>query len=103
MTSEKVRLVRSAEDHPDSFEAFVKPEDVAEWTANGWTAEDAPAQADEPQAPHEPAAVAEPDPAQLTKAEIIADLEGMGVDFDPRAPKADLLALRAEARAIRDA
>lgn len=43
------------------------------------------------------------DPAQLTKAEIIADLEGMGVDFDPRAPKADLLVLRTEARAIRDA
>ena len=39
----------------------------------------------------------------LTKAEIIADLEGMGVEFDPRDKKADLLALRNEARAIRDA
>lgn len=39
----------------------------------------------------------------LTKPEIIADLEAMNVDFDPRARKADLLALRDEARAIRDA
>lgn len=30
----------------------------------------------------------------LTKAEIVADLEGMSVEFDPRAKKADLLALR---------
>jgi hypothetical protein len=43
------------------------------------------------------------DPSLLTKAEIIADLEGMSVEFDPRAAKADLLALRNEARAIRDA
>ncbi len=39
----------------------------------------------------------------LTKAELIADLEDMGVEFDPRAKKADLQALRDEARAIRDA
>jgi hypothetical protein len=39
----------------------------------------------------------------LTKQEIIADLEGMGIEFDPRAAKADLLALRNEARAARDA
>lgn len=44
----------------------------------------------------------EPDEG-LTKAEIIADLEAMGVDYDPRSKKADLLALRDEARAIRDA
>lgn len=39
----------------------------------------------------------------LTKAEIHADLEALGVEFDPRARKADLLALRNEARAKRDA
>lgn len=39
----------------------------------------------------------------LTKAEIHADLEAMNVDFDPRAKKADLLALRNEHRAKRDA
>lgn len=39
----------------------------------------------------------------LTKAEIIADLEGMGVEFDPRDLKADLLALRDQARAARAA
>lgn len=39
----------------------------------------------------------------LTKAEIHADLEALGVEFDPRAKKADLLALRNEARAARDA
>ena len=53
----------------------------------------------EPEAEAEPADLT----AQLTKAEIIADLEGMSVAFDPRAAKADLLALRNEARAIRDA
>lgn len=39
----------------------------------------------------------------LTKSEIIADLIAMNVDHDPRDKKADLLALRDEARAIRDA
>lgn len=39
----------------------------------------------------------------LTKAEIIADLEAMQVEYDPRAVKAELLALRNEARAARDA
>ena len=39
----------------------------------------------------------------LTKAEITADLEAAGVEFDPRAKKADLLALRNEHRAQRDA
>lgn len=39
----------------------------------------------------------------LTKAEIIADLEAMAVPYDPRAVKADLLALRNAARAERDA
>ena len=39
----------------------------------------------------------------LTKAEIIADLEGMGEDFDPRHKKADLLAQRNAARAILEA
>lgn len=39
----------------------------------------------------------------LTKAEIHADLEALGVEFDPRARKADLMALRNEARAKRDA
>lgn len=39
----------------------------------------------------------------LTKAEIIADLEGMQVEFDPRAKKDELLALRNEHRAQRDA
>lgn len=38
----------------------------------------------------------------LTKPEIHADLEAMGVEFDPRAKKADLLALRNAARAERD-
>lgn len=42
-------------------------------------------------------------PAALSKAEIITDLEVLGVDYDPRARKSDLLALRDEARAIRDA
>lgn len=37
----------------------------------------------------------------LTKAEITADLEAMKVEFDPRAKKADLLALRNEHRAKR--
>ena len=47
---------------------------------------------------------ADADPAAgLTKSEISADLMAMNVDFDPKAPKAELLALRAEARAIRDA
>ncbi|MEI6439060.1 MAG: hypothetical protein WCO83_02535 [Alphaproteobacteria bacterium] len=57
----------------------------------------------EPEAPAEPEPEAAGDPSLLTKAEIIADLEGMSVAFDPRATKADLLALRNEARAIRDA
>lgn len=39
----------------------------------------------------------------LTKAEIIADLEAMGVEFDPRDRKADLLAQRDAARAAVDA
>lgn len=39
----------------------------------------------------------------LTKVEIIADLEGMQVEFDPRAKKDELLALRNEHRAKRDA
>lgn len=39
----------------------------------------------------------------LTKAEIIADLIAMDVYHDPRDKKADLSALRDEARAIRDA
>lgn len=45
----------------------------------------------------------EDDGEGLTKAEINADLEAMGVEFDPRAKKADLLALRNEHRAKRDA
>lgn len=45
----------------------------------------------------------EDDDDGLTKAEISADLEAMGVEFDPRAKKADLLALRNDARAKRDA
>ena len=39
----------------------------------------------------------------MTQAEIIADLEGMQVEFDPRAKKDELLALRNEHRAQRDA
>jgi hypothetical protein len=39
----------------------------------------------------------------LTKSEIIADLEAMAVPYDPRAVKAELLALRNAARAERDA
>lgn len=39
----------------------------------------------------------------LTKSEIIADLESMQVEFDPRAKKDELLALRNEHRAQRDA
>lgn len=51
----------------------------------------------------EPGAEPEAGPEGLTKTEIIADLEAMGVDYNPRAPKASLLALRNDARAIRDA
>lgn len=39
----------------------------------------------------------------LTKAEICADLEALKVEFDPRAKRADLFALRNVARAKRDA
>ena len=39
----------------------------------------------------------------LTKAEISADLEAMQVEFDPRAKKEELLTLRNEHRAKRDA
>ena len=49
------------------------------------------------------AAAGDDDGEGLTKAEIIADLEGMGAEFDPKALKADLLAQRNEARAKRDA
>jgi len=41
--------------------------------------------------------------SELTVRELCADLEAMGVDFDPRAKKAVLQKLRDEARAIRDA
>ena len=41
--------------------------------------------------------------AGLTKAEIVADLEAMGVAFDPRWNKPELLALRNSERALRDA
>ena len=89
---ELVKLVRDAEAHPDSHEANVRAEDVDAWKANGWTeATEAPVEAEED------------DGEGLTKAEIIADLEAMQVDYDVRAKKADLLALRNEARAKRDA
>lgn len=39
----------------------------------------------------------------LTKAEIITDLEALGVDYSPAASKAVLLEIRAKARAERDA
>lgn len=39
----------------------------------------------------------------LTKREIEADLEGMSIEFDPRSRRSELLALRNEARAERDA
>ena len=45
---------------------------------------------------------AAPDDAGLTKAEIVADLEGMGVEFDARHTRARLLAQRNTARAARD-
>lgn len=43
------------------------------------------------------------DTAALTKREICADLEAMGVDYDARTKVETLLALRNEARAARDA
>ncbi|UPT53212.1 hypothetical protein [Synechococcus phage Ssp-JY42] len=88
---ELVKLVRDAEAHPDSHEANVRPEDVDAWKANGWSVEGVP----DGVADHD-------DGDGLTKPEIAADLEAMGVEFNPRASKADLLALRNEARAKRD-
>ncbi|MFD1189746.1 hypothetical protein [Phenylobacterium conjunctum] len=41
--------------------------------------------------------------SELTKAEIITDLEALGVDYSPAASKAVLLEIRAKARAERDA
>jgi hypothetical protein len=80
-----VAMVRDAKAHPKSHDANVCPDDVAAWKANGWSVagEDA-------------------DDDGLTKVEIHADLEAMGVDFDPRAKKADLLSLRNTERAKRD-
>lgn len=86
-----VKLVRDADAHPDSHEANVRPEDVDAWEANGWALEGVP-----------DGAVHRDDDDGLTRPEIIADLEAMQVDYDVRAKKADLLALRNEARAKRD-
>lgn len=58
----------------------------------------------EPDAPPVSDVPPEADPTEaMTKAEICAELAAMGVDFDTRASKAELLAVLAEARAIRDA
>lgn len=86
-----VKLVRDAKDHPDSHEANVRPEDVGAWEANGWVVAGAG-----------PVSDLDDDSEGLTKREIHADLVAMDVEFDPRAKRADLLALRNEARAKRD-
>lgn len=35
--TQTVRLIRDAAEHPDSHEANVRPEDVSEWIARGWS------------------------------------------------------------------
>lgn len=83
--TETVALTRDAKAFPASHDANVRPDDVAAWKANGWEV------------------AGEDDDEGLTKVEINADLEAMGVEFDPRAKKADLRDRRNEHRAKRDA
>ena len=100
-----IKLTRDAEAFPDSHEATVGADELAQWEANGWAVADPlDHDGDGQKGGSKPKGKKKPDAANgLTQSEIEADLTAMGVDFDPTQSADELLALRDEARAIRDA
>lgn len=96
-----VHMVRDPKEFPDSNRAQVEPQDVETFRALGFEVADP---LDHDQDGKKGGSLPDDDDGEgLTKVEIIADLEALQIEFDPRAKKADLLALRNERRAKRDA
>lgn len=100
MTDEviRVRMVRDAKQFPESHEANVTPEGVAEFEALGWTAEVAEKKTKAPKKAKgddtDPLDVPNDDAGGLTLRELRADIAALGLDVDTDMSPADLLALR---------
>lgn len=104
-----VRMVRDADQFPDSHEALVTPDGVPDFEAFGWSVADHAAEK-KPRAKKAKGDTADLiaavesilDPLDrpndyangLTLRQLRADIAGLGLDVDPDMSPADLLALR---------
>jgi hypothetical protein len=109
-----IAMIRDAKQFPDSHDANVHPDNVAEFEAAGWTRRD-PLDHDSDgrkggskKKAAAPAPVEDTDPLDipqdaaggLTIRELHASLEGVGVEFDPAADVAVKFGQLTEAREI---
>lgn len=100
-----IRMVRDANEHPDSHEANVHADQVSDFEGWGWRRADAldhdgdgkkggsKKKAKAADTATDPLDVPNEDAGGLTKRELHASLEAKGIEFDPAATSAELYAL----------
>jgi hypothetical protein len=110
-----IRMVRDANEHPDSHEANVHADQVSDFEGWGWRRADAldhdgdgkkggsKKKAKAADTATDPLDVPNEDAGGLTKRELHADAEALGIEIDPLGAVADLFAQVQAAKAAKTA